>query len=78
MESIKLTTHVAHDGLLQIQLPEKIANSDVEVMVIYQPVDKTSKRSWSPRFFEKTFGAWQGEPLVREPQGELPEREPLE
>lgn len=78
MESIKLTTHVDNDGLLQIQLPSKMANQDLEVMVIYQAVDKSSKRSWSPGFFERTFGSWQGEPLVREPQGELPEREPLE
>lgn len=78
MESIKLTTHIDHDGLLQIQLPNKMANQDLEVMVIYQPVDKSSKRSWSDGFFEKTFGCWEGEPLVREPQGELPEREPLE
>jgi hypothetical protein len=77
MESIQLKTHVGHDGLLQIKLPEQIANSEVEVVVIYQPVDKTKKRSWSPGFFERTFGAWVGEPLVREPQGEFPQREPL-
>lgn len=77
MESIKLKTHVGHDGLLQIKLPSEIADSFVEVVVIYQPVDKTGKRSWSPGFFERTFGAWVGEPLVREPQGEFPQREPL-
>ena len=78
MESMKVTTHVDNDGLLQIKLPLEMANQELEVMVIYQPVDKKAKRSWPPGFFERTFGAWQGEPLVREPQGELPEREPLE
>ncbi len=78
MESIKLTTHIDNEGLLQIQLPTEMANQDLEVMVIYQAVNKSSKRSWPPGFFERTFGAWQGEPLVREPQGELPERDPLE
>lgn len=78
MESVKLKTHVGKDGLLQIQLPVEIADQDVEVLVIYQPVATTQKRTWSPGFFERTFGAWQGELLVREPQGDLPEREPLE
>jgi hypothetical protein len=78
MESVKLKMHVGKDGLLQIQLPVEITDQDVEVLVSYQPVAATQKRTWSPGFFERTFGAWQGEPLVREPQGDLPEREPFE
>jgi hypothetical protein len=77
MHSIKLQTHVGHDGLLQFKLPVGISNQDLEVIVIYQPINQTSKRAWSPQFFERTFGAWQGEPLVREAQGELPERDSL-
>ena len=77
MQSIKLQTHVGDDGLLQIKLPVGIKNQDLEIIVIYQPINQNPKRTWSPGFFERTFGAWQGEPLVRESQGELPEREPL-
>jgi hypothetical protein len=77
MHSIKLQTHVGHDGLLQFKLPVGMSNQDLEVIVIYQPINQTPKRAWSPQFFERTFGAWQGEPLVREPQGELPERDSL-
>ncbi len=75
MHSIKLQTHIGDDGLLQLELPVDIINQDLEVIVIYQPIDQTRKRAWSPGFFERTFGAWQGEPLVREAQGELPERD---
>jgi len=75
MHSIKLKTHIGHDGLLQIKLPVGIINQDLEVIVIYQPINQTPTRAWSPKFFERTFGAWQGEPLVRESQGELPERD---
>jgi hypothetical protein len=32
---------------------------------------------WSSGFFEKTYGAWQGEPLNRGDQGSLVERDPL-
>lgn len=77
MHSIKLKTHIGDDGLLQLKLPVGISNQDLEVIVIYQPINKTPKRAWSPGFFERTFGAWQGEPLVRESQGELPERDCL-
>ena len=77
MHSIKLQTHVGDDGLLHIQLPVGMTNQTLEVIVIYQSAKPTSKRAWSPGFFERTFGAWQGESLVREPQGELPERESL-
>lgn len=35
------------------------------------------KRQWSPNFFERTSGAWQGEGLVREVQEAAQEREPL-
>lgn len=77
MHSIKLQTHVGHDGLLQLKLPVGIIDQDLEVIVIYQPIKQTPKTAWSPGFFERTFGAWQGEPLVRESQGELRERDPL-
>jgi hypothetical protein len=77
MQSIKLQTHIGNDGLLQLKLPVGMTNQDLEVIVIYQPVNQNQKRAWSPGFFERTFGAWQGEPLVRESQGELPERESL-
>ncbi|MBW4552614.1 MAG: hypothetical protein KME35_16125 [Aphanocapsa sp. GSE-SYN-MK-11-07L] len=36
----------------------------------------TKKRQWSTEFLS-TFGAWQGEPLVRAPQEEASEREPF-
>ncbi|WP_157453399.1 hypothetical protein [Coleofasciculus chthonoplastes] len=29
---------------------------------------------WSPGFFERTAGKWQGEPLTREEQGEYEQR----
>ncbi|MBW4450996.1 MAG: hypothetical protein KME38_30305 [Spirirestis rafaelensis WJT71-NPBG6] len=52
-------------------------NQDLEVIVIYQPVNQNQQIAWSRRFFERTFGAWQGETLVRESQGKLPERDSL-
>lgn len=84
MQSITLRSHVGEDGILQISVPIGMIDVDLEVMVIVQPIVKTESAKtpeelgWPPGFFERTFGAWEGEPLIRGDQGELQEREPLE
>ncbi|GAB1538220.1 hypothetical protein NUACC21_08780 [Scytonema sp. NUACC21] len=80
MRSIKIRSHVGADGMLHLNIPLGLTDRDVEIMVIYQPLETESKTKtpqelgWAPGFFENTFGAWEGEPLVREPQGEPQER----
>jgi hypothetical protein len=75
MQTIQITTHVSDRGILQIPLPNH-SGEELEILLVYQPVSKSAKRQWSQQFLS-TFGAWQGEPLIREPQGEQPEREEL-
>jgi hypothetical protein len=75
MQSIKVKSRVDNDGILQISLPE-MRDTDVEVTIVYQPMQQKQKRQWSSAFLS-TFGAWQGESLTREPQEDQPEREPL-
>jgi hypothetical protein len=80
MRSIKVRSHVGADGMLHLNIPLGLTDRDVEIMVIYQPLETESKTKtpqelgWPPGFFENTFGAWEGEPLVIEPQGEPQER----
>jgi len=38
---------------------------------------EVQQEGWLPNFFEEVIGGWEGEPLVREPQPEDQEREPL-
>jgi len=73
MQSITIKSHVDNDGIVHISLPE-IKDTDVEMIIVYQPLKKLQKRQWSAEFLS-TFGSWQGEPLVRETQEEQPERE---
>jgi hypothetical protein len=63
MNSIKLKSHVNSDGMLHISLTD-LQNTDVDITIVYQPLQKKEKRRWSPEFLS-TFGAWQGEPLER-------------
>lgn len=63
-----------------IELLEEINIPDGQKIIItIEKIEETipEKRTWSPHFFEQTWGAWQGEPLVREPQPEYQEREEL-
>ena len=76
MQSIKIRQRVGQDGVLHLDIPTNMKDDEVEVVVVYQLVQKAEKRHWSPEFL-RTFGAWQGE-LVRAPQEEQAEREPLE
>jgi hypothetical protein len=76
MHSIQLKSqHIGSDGHLQVDLPD-LRDTDVDVIIVYQPAQDTKKRQWSSDFLS-TFGAWQGEPLMRAPQEEQMERESL-
>jgi hypothetical protein len=59
-----------------------LADTDVEVTVILQPVNQPAaghaeELGWSSGFFESVLGSWQGEPLTRECEGEYEAREKL-
>ena len=78
MQSIKLNSHVGSDGILHLDVPVDVKNAELEVVVTVRNINSTSKSSeWSPGFFKKTAGAWEGKPLEREPQGEYENREEL-
>ena len=76
MRSIQLKSHIGADGLLQVELPD-CQEQDVEVLIVYQPVQKPIKRQWSQAFLS-TAGSWQGESLIRESQPVPTDRESLQ
>jgi hypothetical protein len=83
MHSIKLKKRVGADGILHLDIPVGIADKEVEIMVIYQPLEtptqqkRTQQKGWNPGFFEEVIGGWVGEPLERAEQGEYETREQL-
>ncbi len=84
METIKLKTRADLDGKLTVQLPKEVGNLELEIILVYQSVEleKTAKTpeelGWPPGFFERTAGCLAEENLVRYPQGEYENREPIE
>ncbi|MGI2906821.1 hypothetical protein [Tolypothrix sp. VBCCA 56010] len=83
MQSIKLKKRIGADGILHLEIPVGITDKEVEIMVIYQPLETQTQpktpqqRGWMPGFFEEVIGGWVGEPLERAEQGEYETREPL-
>ena len=84
MDAIKLRSHVGPDGILKLEVPVGVKNVDLDVVVNVAPVgdgrttNTSEELGWPEGFFEETAGAWTGEPLVREPQGNYETRKPLE
>jgi hypothetical protein len=71
MRSILIRSRVGADGVLHLDVPSNLVETDVEVMVILQPVrpsdlGRTEELAWSTGFFESVVGGWQGERLKRE------------
>lgn len=76
MDSIKIRSHVGKDGILHLDIPVEMPDTEIEVTVTIQRVTP-QQRGWMPGFFEEVIGGWVGEPLERPEQGEYEIREQL-
>ena len=70
MVSISVKAKVRPDGALRLEVPTGLPETDVEVLIVVQPVsegsDSTSEttRSWPEGFFEETSGCLSDDPLM--------------
>lgn len=85
MPTIKLRSHVDEDGVLHLDIPAQFKGMEVDITVTVEPVKQEdvsvgkdlTQWEWH-KFIEETAGSINDETFVRQPQGELPERESLE
>lgn len=78
MNLLTTRARIGPDGILNVQIPTQWKDSEVEIVVVIQPISPTKDiQTWPDRFFEETYGAFQATPLQRENQGSYPEREKL-
>ena len=80
MQSIALKSHGGADGVLKLNVPLEVSDTDVEVLVVVHPLATSSSKphpGWPLGFLEQTFGSWQGEPLERPEQGKYEIREEM-
>uniref|UniRef100_B8HSY1 Uncharacterized protein n=1 Tax=Cyanothece sp. (strain PCC 7425 / ATCC 29141) TaxID=395961 RepID=B8HSY1_CYAP4 len=47
MQTIKVRSRVSADGRLQLQLPDQLANQEIEIVLVYQTVELTQEQSLS-------------------------------
>jgi hypothetical protein len=76
MLTIPTKARLEPNGTLSLRLPTGLPESDVEVVVIVQPVSG-SVAHWPEDFFEQTYGAFAEHPLERAPQSEFDARQSL-
>jgi hypothetical protein len=83
MQMIKVRSRIGSDGMLHLQIPVGIKDTDLEVIVVFQPVAPETEAKTPedlerlPGCLDNTFGIFQDEPLMREEQGKYEEREEL-
>jgi len=73
MVSFSAKARVNPDGSLQVAIPTGLPETDVDVLVVVQPVgaggeEKPAVGQWPAGFFERTFGCLTEDPLVAGPQ----------
>jgi hypothetical protein len=51
MQSIQFKTHIGLDGILQVQMPPELKDTDLEVLVVFQPSPKSSQPMTSREAF---------------------------
>jgi hypothetical protein len=42
MRSLQFKTHIGSDGLLQMQMPPGVKDTELEVLVVFQPVPEVA------------------------------------
>lgn len=85
METIVLRQKANAEGALTIQVPARLRDAELDVVVILQPVVPAEEPAvlpetaagWPPHFFEATYGSLADDPIERLPQGAYEVREPL-
>ena len=78
--TITLHSRIDPEGLLHVRVPAEWADSecDVTVTVSDKQANQGTKRTEWLSFIQATAGQWQGEPLVRPPQGEYEVRDEIQ
>lgn len=73
MKSTKLNKKIGADGILHLDISTNITDIEVEIMVIYQPLQPPAQPNtpeelgYPPNFFEQTYGSCADNPIIISP-----------
>ena len=80
MESISLRGRVLADGTLELRVPTRLSGTDVDVMIVLQPVQpeeptaQFKDSSWPEGYLDRTFGSLHDDPITYLPPPDLEPR----
>jgi hypothetical protein len=77
MQSLTYHTRIGKDGILKVEMPAKFRDSEVDVVLVVNPVTKETKKGWPPGFIERFAGSMPDLP-ARSAQGDYEVRDQLE
>ncbi|MBV9303036.1 MAG: hypothetical protein JOY62_09005 [Acidobacteriaceae bacterium] len=75
MVIIPVKARLEADGILNLRIPTGLPGTDVEVVVVVQPLEARANK-WPEDFFQETYGAL-AQPIERGSQGAFDDREVL-
>jgi hypothetical protein len=80
--SISVKSRVREDGVLRLDIPTGLSETDVEVLVVVQPSTGGKQQpenggTWPEDFFERTFGCLKDDPIPLPSQDRYEVREKL-
>ncbi|CAN1211536.1 hypothetical protein TUMEXPCC7403_15140 [Tumidithrix helvetica PCC 7403] len=71
MQTIRLRSHVGSDGCLQLQLNDLPVDRDVEIILIYQPIETDSPQEFLTTQDDPLIGLFAGSPDLAEKSEEI-------
>ncbi|WP_373530151.1 hypothetical protein [Nostoc sp.] len=86
MRIIKIRSYVGEDGILHLDIPVEMKETELEVTMTLKPIKKQPasleeeelrQLQWY-EFIDKTYGCLADDPIIRHSQGEYEQRESIE
>lgn len=76
METIKISSRSDKKGILHLDIPVGINDTDLEVTVTVKPSEANKLgEGYPPKFFEQTYGICQDDPILLDEKGIIEETE---
>lgn len=67
MEATKIKTRIGSDGILKLELETGLANLDLEVLIVMQPIESEAldAMGYPIGYFDETYGSLADDPIER-------------
>lgn len=80
MQTITLRARSSPDGMVRLEVPTNIPESEIEIVLVIQPIatKAVDAMGYPIGYFEETYGSFADDPLERNQPAAIDTREPFE